>query len=553
MMKLTKYIFIVSAARLARTGAALISTIYIVWGCAQYVPPSGGKRDKTPPKLINTIPKNQSTEFKGQNIELEFDEYVVVENLNQQLLITPELEGGYTFKPKPKGVVLDINKPLKENVTYTFNFRNAIKDFSERNPARNIKLVFSTGKQIDSLSVGGEVKDLETNTSLLDAVVGLYRWSDTATVAKLKPYYFTRTDSAGKFKIENIQAGKYRLFALVDLNNNLLYENNKEKIGFEKKEINLQTSNLDGLQLNVVLAKREKIKQQVTRPMVNYYDVEYSRGVEKIKVTFDKVNDSIPYMMVNEKLLRFFNTRSVEDTLRAKAEVVDSLGQVLTQELKVKFRPRNNKKEEGNREKLNIEPEPKVGEEVGKEAEWVFRFNKPISKINIGNIRLLADTTKPVAIEANDLKWNQFKNELTIKKKIAAQRQIRVLFEKGAFMSIENDSSQVFKNDYPIKKEENYGIIGGTINNAKGAFVVQLIEMPSRKVISEIFNKAKYQFDFVKAGNYTIRVIDDTNSNGRWDFGNPERFELPERIIYLAGELKLKQNFELTGNDLDLK
>ena len=164
--------------------------LFLLVRCAQQVPPTGGPKDVTPPNVVSTFPKNQTINFNEQVIELEFDEYVTVDNINQQLLITPEIEGIYTTKIKPKGARLVFDKPFKANTTYSLNFRNTFKDISERNPARNVKLVFCTGSTIDSLRVSGEVVDLQTNQPTLDALVGLYRFSDTLQFSKNRPYYF---------------------------------------------------------------------------------------------------------------------------------------------------------------------------------------------------------------------------------------------------------------------------------------------------------------------------------------------------------------------------
>jgi uncharacterized protein (DUF2141 family) len=118
-------------------------------------------------------------------------------------------------------------------------------------------------------------------------------------------------------------------------------------------------------------------------------------------------------------------------------------------------------------------------------------------------------------------------------------------------MSIEKDSSQAFKHDYTIKIAENYGIISGSVRNARSNFIVQLTDN-ANKVLKEAINTPNYLFDYLKPGTYAIRVVVDTNKNNRWDFGDPDKFILPERIIFLPSPLPLKQNFELTGNDLDL-
>ena len=107
---------------------------FLLLGCSQPISPTGGKRDTIPPKLIKSIPENKQTNYKGKTIELEFDEYIVAENLQQKLLVTPD-PGEYEYKAKPTSVRLVFKKSLDSAKTYSFSFGDAIKDFSEKNPA----------------------------------------------------------------------------------------------------------------------------------------------------------------------------------------------------------------------------------------------------------------------------------------------------------------------------------------------------------------------------------------------------------------------------------
>ena len=114
----------------------LILISILIYSCAAVVPPTGGKRDKIAPILLNSIPKNQSINYNNTKVELSFDEYIRVENLNQKLLITPAIEGVYTSKILPTGLQLNFEKPFKKDITYSLNFRDAIKDASEGNIAK---------------------------------------------------------------------------------------------------------------------------------------------------------------------------------------------------------------------------------------------------------------------------------------------------------------------------------------------------------------------------------------------------------------------------------
>ena len=215
-----------------KTNYLVILSSLLLSSCAQFVPPTGGIKDEIPPKLLKTQPLNKTINFKGSTVSLEFDEVIDVSSLRQDLLVIPEQPGAYTVKQTSKGVKLVFDQPFKDSTTYTLNFRNGIKDINERNPAQNLKLVFSTGDKIDSLSVSGKIQDLWAKTEELDVTVGLYNLTDTIPILKRKPDYFTKTDSSGNYLFENIKNNKYRLIAINDKNQNLLFDQKNDKIGF---------------------------------------------------------------------------------------------------------------------------------------------------------------------------------------------------------------------------------------------------------------------------------------------------------------------------------
>lgn len=515
--------------------------------CAQVVAPTGGKKDTLAPKVVKTIPANQSINFNGKVIELTFDEYVSVENIQQQLLITPGIEEMYIPKINPKGARLTFNKPLKPNTTYSFNFRNSFKDITERNAAKNVKIVFSTGSSIDSLKISGTIKNPAKNQPVLDALVGLYYVSDTLKPSKVKPYYFTKTDSAGKFSIENIAPARYRIFALSDINNNLLYEDGKESIGFIKDEIDLK-SNISDLKIDMSKIERQPNKVIKTRATSNYYFIEYARGIKSARFEYQNAKDSLVFQQMEPRQIRLFNiNNNSTDTIKVKITLTDSLEKTFTHEQKVKFRTKN-KKEDGVRDKYEIKVEPANLSDVElAEIGIKIKFTKPTVKTDFTKIQLLADTITPVNLSKENYTWNADKTELTIKSNKKVKQGFKLSIPKQTFFSVENDTAAAIKNYYTIRDPEKYGIISGTITNAaKRDFIVQLLD-PNFEVKYELKNKENYQFEFVKAGTYLIRVIVDENKNGKWDFGDLDTYTLPEPILYIQDKVKLKQNFELTG------
>jgi hypothetical protein len=121
--------------------------------------------------------------------------------------------------------------------------------------------------------------------------------------------------------------------------------------------------------------------------------------------------------------------------------------------------------------------------------------------------------------------------------------------EKGAFVSVENDSTTKYIANYQLRDPENYGIISGEIKNPKKkGFILELLD-DKYEVVKKVDNLLKYQFEFVKPGIYYVRLIVDENRNARWDVGDVEKNIVPEVIKITPDKIKLKANFELTGYD----
>ena len=218
----------------------------IPMGCANPVGTlTGGLKDEIPPKIIpSKSTPNPSLNFKEKEIVLTFDEWVKLEDAFNQVVVSPPLDERLDIKLKGKTVKIKIAETdtLKENTTYIINMGNSVKDLTEGNIPPNLKFVFSTGNEIDSLSIKGQVFDLESGKGAADVLVMLYKNLADSIVRVEKPYYFGKTDKEGNFKIEYLKTGTYKAFALVDNNFNYIFDLPNEKIGFMENAINVTDS-----------------------------------------------------------------------------------------------------------------------------------------------------------------------------------------------------------------------------------------------------------------------------------------------------------------------
>lgn len=213
----------------------LIWAALVLSACARQGAPSGGPKDTRPP-MVDTLhsTRNYSTHFAEKRISLQFDEWVVLNNPNNQVIISPPLAKKPEITLKGKAVILRFDKDevLRPNTTYTINFGAAIKDFHEGNQAKDLRFVFSTGDFIDSLSFRGIAVDAFTGDPLENISVMLYDNLSDTVVRKDRPYYFAQTDKGGQYEFKNLRSGPFQLAAFEDADLNLRWDGDAEKIAF---------------------------------------------------------------------------------------------------------------------------------------------------------------------------------------------------------------------------------------------------------------------------------------------------------------------------------
>ena len=522
----------------------LLAANLLLQSCAQMASPPGGKKDTLAPKILNSSPLHKSKNFKGKKIELVFNEYINVRNLNQELLITPNV-GTFQTKLKPTGLALQLDSALKENTTYTFNFRNAIEDMSERNIGKNIKLVFSTSQNIDSLVIQGKVKSLQQNMALENVLVALYPFSDTLRIDKTKPYYFTKTDTSGIYVLENVAAGKYYMAAFQDLNNNLLYNSSKEPVDFISEPF-LTLSKNEKQNFNIALQNQDPLKIAKTTSTAKTVLYDFNRGIKEIK--FDKDPKlSIAYQIENAHSLRFYAQKlEKKDTLFITALIKDSVNRDYKIPLKIKFRELTTK-EKPSKSTMPLSILPTSGKYLSPEDSLLIILPKPVVAWDSKRIQFITGPDELILLPDEAYSWNDVSNRLRIDRAYLPLREkFDLSIEKGAFVGIENDTSDAFRQNFQFQDLEQYGIMEGGIKDAKGKFIFQLISTANNLIAYEQISNGKFSFLHVEPGQYIVRVIHDKNENGYWDIGNFITRTKPEPIYYLPGKIKLKANFQLT-------
>ena len=212
----------------------ILASMIFSHSCANTTtPPSGGPKDTIPPIITEIYPVLGAVNVpvSKTKLMLEFNEYVTVKDA-KSLFLSPPLEKAPKYKLKGKSVVVTFESDLDSNKTYTLDVTNAIADNNEGNMFPGFTLVFSTGSKIDSMVVTGVVQDCNNLQPLKGATVMLYKDQADSAIFLKRPDAAVKTDEWGFFCLRNIQDTVYRLYAIIDENNNNMYDPDAEKVAF---------------------------------------------------------------------------------------------------------------------------------------------------------------------------------------------------------------------------------------------------------------------------------------------------------------------------------
>ena len=223
------------------------SSTFLFSSCGQIGMPTGGIKDTLAPVLISASPEQNTTLFNAKKVSLTFDEYIEVQDVQKNVLVSPYQKKNPTINYNLKTVTIKFKDTLLPNTTYSIDFGDAIKDVNEGNVYKNFTYLFSTGPVIDSFTLKGKVEMAETGTVDSTLIVLLYRQAVDSSVRKNKPDYIARLQKDGSFTFKNLPEGSFKVYALKDVDGTKTYSRPNEAFAFVdgNKDILIGADNAD--------------------------------------------------------------------------------------------------------------------------------------------------------------------------------------------------------------------------------------------------------------------------------------------------------------------
>lgn len=498
------------------------------WSCANQRPPTGGPKDTTPPQLVASYPENESAFANSKKIILEFDEYFQVNNITQNMYISPYIDNPYTYKVKGKKLLLTFEQLFENDVTYTFFFNNSIKDLNQGNEAKGLRYVFSTGSFIDSMQLDVEVVYPLSKKACNECIVALLKANDTTTYDNSNPLYFAFTNNSGKASLKNIRTADYRLYAFPDKNKNYKHDPN-EPLSFSDSLIHFDTANLEAT-LFMISPDITKQKLLSESKHDNVIRLQFQKGVEKL--TFADTTYA-------EKKLKHWYTDSYNVSIELKNSLSslyvfaqDSIGVIDTFSLDVS-------KTDTSKyfiELSSLQSTLKPGETIR-----IQLSNTPHTIVD-SLIYFEADST---IIPNTRWKLDSNSNILSI---YTPKDLINItLHIDSAAIRNERIHAKEFIKSYPFYQEEHTGILKGFLKCPNDSTLLELTNN-QLKVVESRRNADHFEFRYLPPGQYRIRVKIDSDKNGTWDKGSIQDLQLPEPVIFHNEIISLRKNWEI--NDI---
>lgn len=504
--------------------------------CANYSgAPAGGPKDKMPPVLLRAIPANHSPNFKGNQIKLDFDEFIVL--MNQANIVSSPPLNSISYVASLKSLQIRIKDTLRSNTTYSLFFSNSIVDLNENTPLENFSYVFSTGSVVDSGLIRGKVIDAFTLAPRENVLVGAYEKWESQFPFQNRPAYIAKTNKEGLFSLENLPQGCYQLAAIADANLNFKLDVVTEDFAFLEDCVQVNAQGDTSFSLlsmyreelsfsNVEefsFISRGVIRLKFREPIYDFSAALYANG--------EKVETPLYYTWAKDAKsveIKFtpFDQAKVQLIEQAN-RVLDTLDLVYVKSSAPEFLPL----------KITTSALP-----VNLAVDSVYLlFSNPINSAPLKKIQCINTTTKDTVFDVKLVADGFDKLRLDFEWQPECDYQIVVL--DSTFKDIYgqmNKDTLLFK--WKNNAMENYGALSFTLEGLDSNCVYWMFRCNEKGDILEKtkVENAKVYYPYLPAEPFIFKLLEDKSGNGYYTPGDFASKRQPERIFIYPKSVKVE-------------
>lgn len=577
---------------------AIIAYVIFSHSCANPgAGPGGGPKDSIPPLILNMVPSPYATNVSSNEISITFDEYIVQDNLSTKMVVSPPLAEKPTIRLKGKSIHIKFGEDLIPDRTYSVDLKDGIKDYNEGNKIESIRMLFSTYDNIDTLRIQGYLLDAYTLNPVKDAYATLYTLDIDSLFTSLRPDFIAKTNEEGFFLFDNLPEGKYKLYGLSDIDNNLMYTQPTEQIAFidsfivpSAKFVVSNDTIIQDQDTIIQIGHTEYFPDALfsymfTEQQYNQYITGFERPKDdQMTLSFNEsLTDSFQVDLVDLNLkpdwkyVEFSTTRDsvaiwmtdttliYNDSLQLKVSytALDTLGQMttFTDTLRMFYSPPEPKKKSKKKEQAVVERDSTFEFKTNLKSNN-FDLNLPITIEAPSPIEKLDTSIVHIKLAVNDSVYENVVFEM--KQTEGSQRQYSITYpwtesskyvfsiDSAAVHTLSGLTNLGVESIFKTQKTDYYGTAIFELSGIDQAAYIMLLKNSDKedvvkKLALEPGNKT-ITFDYLKPAKYKVKVFFDSNNNGEWDTGKLNEKQQPEPVFYFPKVINIKSNWELKEN-----
>jgi uncharacterized protein (DUF2141 family) len=548
--------------------------------------PTGGLKDENPPMYRKSTPAPNTVNYSMNRIEIEFDEYIVLDNPSKNLLVSPPQDRPPIAKGIGKKVTVELRDSLLPNTTYTLDFGNSIADNNERNALQNYIFSFSTGAVLDSMSISGTVISANNLSRTEGVLVGVYSELQDSAFTTYKMDKIARTDAQGNFTIHNLPLKTYRVFALQDINSNYYFDQPTEGIAMLDETITPQfeiktvrdTIYQDSVTIDTIIT-RNVTRFYPDSLVLRFFQEEDNRQYfiksernnrNQLTLYFRNKNKEIPVItplnfenddwyisepsVTADTLLYWIKDSIVynQDTLQFLIEYhkTDSLGVLVPAQdtisapiKKVQQSKRERKKEDEEIIFSNLSSYNPVVEYYNNP---VLVWENPLLSFEKEHLSLLVQEDTVWIDSEFELRPDSLNpRSYSILSDWKAEKNYKIQIDSASVTDIYGNHNNNLELGFRFRPKEDYSNLIINVQNAPENAFIELLDTNDKPIRKVTVTNEKGIIQFIKPGEYYVRLINDLNKNRKWDTGNFIEKKAPEEVFYFNKRMKLRANWDV--------
>lgn len=535
----------------------LLTLIVLVFTtmCASEKALEGGPRDKTPPVLLFCEPEFGTTNFTENIIKINFDEYLQLKNINEQMVISPPMKNKPDVQTRGKSVMIKIKDTLRQATTYTMFFGDAIADLNEGNPYTDFRYVFSTGTFIDSLSITGKIIDAENGEPVENIWVVLYPAASDTMFFTTTPYYISSTDKSGVFHLDQLKDTLYKCFAIEDINSNYFFDLPAERIAFLDSVIQpgYITKRPDSLPDSIVFtpintvpyvtmklySEPDTILKLMEYNLVEDYVIDFVFNNDAPDIRFKSV-DSLPLPTYIFKPGVFGDTLRwwVTDTAYSVMNLAVINDTVVLDTVKIQL---SSKEKKTRRDFLthNI----MSGSKLSPEQKLTFRTKNPMAAINQSPVIL---KSRGDSIEVSLKMCDSLNLALCLDYSLDVDTSYALIVNDSCIFDIYGNTNDSLVYSFAVANKKSFGSLELEVilPEAEGQYILSLTDSRGKAITTRtLYDSKTVTFQYLRPGKYGFTLLLDEDVNGRWSSGRITKRLQPESVIKYDKEISVKANW----------